>query len=202
MLNNVNIVHMNRAFIIHGWGEYPADDWFPYAERELEKRGFEMQAPLMPDENGNPEIEKRVNFLKTLVKDPDERTYFIGHSIGCQTIARYLETLPEETRIGGAVFVAGWFTLKGIDEYDEEDKEVARPWLETPINFEKVRLICPRSVAIFTKDDPYVDIGNAEFYKDKLGSDIVILETGGHLDEESKTKELPELIEAMEKISS
>ena len=29
--------------------------------------------------------------------------------MGCQTIARYLETLPDEIKVGGAVFVAGFF---------------------------------------------------------------------------------------------
>ena len=63
-------------------------------------------------------------------------------------------------------------------------------------------MISPKSVAIFTKDDPFVDIQNAEFYKEKLGSTIIILESGGHLNDESNTKELPQVVEAITKMSS
>lgn len=139
--------------------------------------------------------------MREAVGTPDKNTYFIGHSIGCQSIDRYLETLPPGTKIGGVIYVAGWLTLKGLEDYEEEDKEAAKPWLETPIDFEKVRMISPKSVAIFTKDDPFVDPGNAAFYKEKLGSKIIILESGEHLNDESNTKELPQVIEAIEEIS-
>ncbi len=198
-VNNVNIVYMKRAFIIHGWGGNPEEGWFPWAKNELEKRGFEVHVPAMPDAFGKeqPQIQPRINIIREAVGTPDENTYFIGHSIGCQSIDRYLETLPPETKIGGVVYVAGWLTLKGLEDYDEEDKEAAKPWLETPIDFEKVRKISPKSVAIFTKDDPFVDPGNAEFYKEKLGSKTIILELGEHLNDESDTKELPVVLEEL-----
>src|SRR3989344_3515952 len=102
---------MKRVFIIHGWEGYPEEAWFPWVKQELEKRRFEVFVPVMPDILGNPEIERRVNFIKELVGNPDKDTYFIGHSIGCQSIIRYLQTLPKEVRVGGAVFVAGWVSL-------------------------------------------------------------------------------------------
>lgn len=192
---------MKRVFIIHGWGGNPEESWFPWAKDELEKRGFEVHIPAMPDayEKEQPQIQARVNVIKEAVGRAGRDTYFVGHSIGCQSIARYLETLPSETRIGGAVYVVGWLTLKGLEDYEEEDRQAALPWIETPIDFEKVRTISPKSVAIFTKDDPFVDVDNAEFYREKLGSEIVILESGGHLNDESNTKELPEVIQAIEK---
>jgi uncharacterized protein len=193
---------MRRVFIIHGWGGYPEEGWLPWAKNELEKKGFEVHVPAMPDVHGKeqPTIEGRLKVLEDVVGQPDKDTYFIGHSIGCQNIDRYLETLSPETRIGGVVYVAGWLTLKGLEDYEEEDKQAALPWIEIPINFEKVRTISPKSVAIFTKDDPFVDVDNAEFYREKLGSEIIILETGEHLNDESNTKELPEVIEAIEKM--
>lgn len=193
---------MKRVFIIHGWGENPEEGWFPWAKNELEKRGFEVFVPAMPDsfDKEQPQIESRVNAIREAVGIPDENTYFIGHSIGCQSIDRYFETLPPETKIGGVVYVTGWLTLKDIEDYEDVDKEAAKPWLETPIDFEKVRKISPKSVAIFTKDDPFVDVRNAEFYKEKLGSKTIMLETGGHLDDESNTKELPVVLEAIEEI--
>ncbi|HEY4528602.1 MAG TPA: alpha/beta hydrolase [Candidatus Paceibacterota bacterium] len=194
---------MRRVFIIHGWGGNPEEGWFPWAKKELEKIGFEVHIPAMPDahEKEQPQIQSRVNVIRDVVGKLDQDTYFIGHSIGCQSIDRYLETLPFETRIGGVVYVAGWLTLKGLEDYEEEDRKAALPWIEMPIDFERVRTISPKSVAIFTKDDPFVDVGNAEFYREKLGSETIILESGGHLNDESNTKELPEVISAIEKMS-
>ncbi len=195
---------MKKVFIIHGWGGNPEEGWLPWAKAELEKRGFEVHIPAMPDayEKKQPTIEDRINVIQEVAGQPDENTYFIGHSVGCQSIDRYLETLSPETRIGGVVYVAGWLTLKGLDDYEDEDRNAAKPWIETPIDFAKVKMISPKSVAIFTKDDPFVDIQNAEFYKEKLGSTIIILESGGHLNDESNTKELPQVVEAITKMSS
>ena len=78
-----------RVFIIHGWEGYPENAWFPWIKNELKKRGFEVYAPAMPD-SGNPKIEIWVPFLKNLVGRCDENTYFIGHSMGCRTIIKYL----------------------------------------------------------------------------------------------------------------
>ena len=91
-----------RAFIIHGWGCYPEEGWFPWLKKELEARDFEVQIPAMPDSD-TPKIKPWVSHLNELVGVCDEQTYLIGHSIGCQTILRYIETLPHPTKVGGAV---------------------------------------------------------------------------------------------------
>lgn len=121
-----------RAFIIHGWDGYPEEGWFPWLKKELEKKGFVVSVPAMP-EPGEPNIEAWVSHLAHIVGNVDENTFFVGHSIGCQAILRYLETLPENIKVGGAVFVAGFFTLTNVDS--SEEKEIAKPWLETPIDF-------------------------------------------------------------------
>ena len=38
-----------------------------------------------------PEIDSWVSFLKEKVGKLDERTYFVGHRVGCQAIMRLLE---------------------------------------------------------------------------------------------------------------
>jgi hypothetical protein len=104
---------MKRVFIIHGWGGKGGEGWQNWLKKELEKKGFEVFAPDMPDTE-NPKIETWVPFLSKLVGKCDEETFFVGHSIGCQTILRYLESLPESEKAGGAVFVAGWLNLKDL----------------------------------------------------------------------------------------
>src|SRR3989344_157624 len=168
-----------RVFIIHGWDGYPEEGWFPWLKKELEARGFEVFVPQMP-EAGNPRIQKWVEKLTEIVGDADERTYFVGHSVGCPAIVRYLETLPEGVRIGGAVFVAGFFKhLTGLED-DPSVKETDKHWSETPISFEKAKSHLPKSVAIFSDDDPWVSLDNQDDFRDKLGSEIIVKHNSGH----------------------
>jgi len=95
-----------KIFIIHGWSSFPEDCWFPWLKSELEKRNFSVTVPQMPNPD-NPEINSWVTHLKNVVGELNEETYFIGHSIGCQAIMRFIE--KENKKIGGAVFVAGFF---------------------------------------------------------------------------------------------
>jgi len=141
---------MKRVVIVHRWEGGSHDDWRPWLKTELEKIGYEVLVPDMPDTNV-PVIEKWVGKLSEIVGIPDSETYFIGHSIGCQTILRYLETI--NTQVGGALFVAGWFNLENLE--DEEIAQIAKPWIETSINIERLKTVLSKSILLISKDDPY-----------------------------------------------
>ena len=139
-----------------------------------------------------PEIEIWVSHLKNLVGDPDEETYFVGHSVGCQAIIRYLESLEEGTKVGGAVFVGGWFTLSGDAMKTEEEKEVALPWLETPIDFEKAKRVTTNFAAVLSDNDPYVPLkDNKEIFQEKFSARVIIEHNKGHFSREDNITELP-----------
>ena len=78
------------VFIIHGWDGYPGEGWFPWLKRELEANGFEVIVPQMPQASEEPRINNWVPELRKLLIIRMNNTYFIGHSMGCQAIARYL----------------------------------------------------------------------------------------------------------------
>ena len=120
---------MKRVILVHRWSGGPSDDWRPWLQDELGQRGYNVLSPEMPDMD-TPVIEKWVGKLREVVGVPDADTYFVGHSIGCQAILRYLETI--DTPVGGALFVAGWFDLKNLE--DDETEKIAKPWIETPID--------------------------------------------------------------------
>lgn len=187
---------MKKVFIIHGWDGYPEEGWFPWLKKELEMRGFKVAVPQLPQPE-EPRIERWVPKVKDVVGVPDENTYLIGHSMGCQTIVRYLEGLPEGTKIGGAVFVAGYLKRLTNLEDDELVRDVVREWLSTPINLEKVKSHLPKSVAIFSDNDPYVPLDNREEYEEKLGSKIFIEHGRGHFSGSTGTTELPAALDAV-----
>lgn len=177
----------------------PDAGWMSWLNKELTKRGFEVHAERLPDPD-YPKIEPWVSSLKKLIKNPDKDTYFIGHSIGCQTIIRYLESLPKNTKIGGAVFVAGWLTLKELET--DEEKVVSTPWLNTKIDFNNVKPKINKVSAIFSEDDPYVPMENTKLFKDNLNAKIIIENKKGHYIE-NVTKEIPSALkEILEMLNS
>lgn len=186
-----------RVFIVHGWGGYQTEGWFPWLKRELEKKGFQVFISQLPDAD-KPRIHKWVSAVANAVGVPDKGTYFIGHSMGCQAIARYVETLDRE--VGGVVFVAGFFKrLTGLED-DADVQETDRHWLEAPLDFAKVKAHLGRSVAIFSDDDPYVPIDNQDDFRDKLGSTIIIERAKRHFSGSDGLKELPIALQALEEL--
>lgn len=169
-------------------------------KRELESRGFEVFVPQLPKPD-EPRIKNWVPKLGEIVGEPDEQIYFVGHSMGCQTIARYLEGLSEDGAVGGAVFVAGFFKRLTNLEDDEVARSVADEWLKTPINLSKVKAHLKKSVAIFSDDDPYVPVDNKEEFTEALGSKIIIEHKKGHFSGSTGTLELPSALEAVLEIA-
>ncbi len=184
---------MKRVFIVHRWSGEPETDWYPWVKTQLEERGYEVTAPSMRGQD-EPEIGAWVGHLADVVGEVDSDTYFIGHSIGCQTIMRFLES--QDQVVGGAVFVAGWFKLENLE--DKETEAVAKPWMETPIDLKKLKKVLPTSTLIISDNDPY---GAFELNKKKfgqLGSKIITLSDAGHITGYNGFSKLPEVVTEIE----
>lgn len=190
-------MNQKRVYIIHGWDGHPKDCWLPWLKNKLGNKGFEVYIPVMPNTE-EPKIDEWVGHLLSLVPDPDENTYFVGHSIGCQAILRYLEKLDNK-KIGGAVFVAGWLTLTNLET--KEERKIADPWLKTPIDFEKVKNNINKVIAIFSDNDPFVPLEeNKKIFSEKLNAEIIIENDKGHFTGEDGIFELPIVLQELEKL--
>ncbi len=184
---------MKKAVIIHGWGASPRDNWFPWLKKELEKRNVAVETPQMPNTDA-PEIEHWVGHLAKLVGADDEN-YLIGHSMGVQAVLRYIESMPGDVTIRGAVLVAGFITSLSEDiTNDPQDIEIARPWLETPIDLNKVRAQVSKIISIVSDDDPYIPEDNWEAFR-KLGEVIV-----QHANDHIKNPEEKDVLSAVLKL--
>ena len=185
------------VFIIHGWGGWPGEGWLPWLKNELRKRDFIVYVPKMPNTNA-PKINACVYKLRKLAKKADENTYFVGHSIGAQAIMRYLEKLPKGKKVGGVVFVAGWTSLTNLEL---GEINTAKPWLETKINFAKVKKSAKKFVAVFSNNDPYAPFSkNSKVFKQKLGAKIVIQHKKGHFSKSDGVKKLPIVLDELLKM--
>lgn len=187
-----------RVIIVHGWGFTPHDNWYPWLADELRAKGFEVLVPEMPD-TLMPHIDVWVGHLASVVGELDEQTIFVGHSIGCQTIIRYLQT--QNKKCAGAVFVAGWFHLDAaviadeIEKYGQIVRDISEEWIQTPIDFEKVREICSKIHAFLSSNEPYGCVDeNKMVYGEKLGAKVTILPEKGHFTTDDGVTEIPEIL--------
>lgn len=180
---------MSRVIIVHGWGGSSQKDWMPWVKRELEQRGFEVTVPLMP-ETEYPKIETWVPYLSQVIGEPKENDILIGHSIGCQTILRFLESLNSGQKVEKVIMVAGFGPyLTGLNG---DEKLIVKPWVETPINFGRVLDKADEFAAIFSDNDPFVLLReNIKLFEDKLKARIIIEKHRGHFNDDT----LPVLLE-------
>jgi predicted alpha/beta hydrolase family esterase len=177
-----------RVFVIHGWGGKPNEAWFPWLKKQLKN----VQVPAMP-ETDSPDQSKWLKTIKDTVGDVDETTYFVGHSIGCLAILRYLVGKTA----GGAVLVAPWMKLSKECLEDEEDNEVYKQWSK-PIQWDKITTEC---TAIFSTDDPDVPLDeNREIFKSKLGAKIIVQKDMGHFSVADKITELPVVMDELKRM--
>ncbi len=183
-----------RVFIVHRWGATPKDDWYFWLKKELETQNYEVHIPAMPNTD-EPEISAWVNTLKKSVKKCDNATHFVGHSIGCQTIMRYVEESKEQC--GNIVFVAGWFYLKNLES--KAVVKIAQPWLETPVDTGKVRENCQGITVFLSENDPYNCIEeNKKAFKERLAAKVIIEPEKGHFTAEDKVTKVSEVVRALD----
>lgn len=183
-----------RVLIIHRWGGSPKEPMLRWLKSKVEENGLEAVLPEMPDTE-NPVIEDWVKKLEEVVGSPDKDTILVGHSIGCQTILRYLEKLHPAKRVGGVVFIAPWFTLSNLES--DEEWEIIKPWLNTPIKDTDVIKHIPKMVAIFSDNDPFVPAENMELFRRRFNAKIISESQKGHFTEEDGVKSLPSALEAI-----
>jgi uncharacterized protein len=177
-----------RAFLLHGWEGNPHSNWLPWLKWKLEEEKFAVSTPALP-ETMNPKMESWVSKLSYEIGKPDVDTYLVGHSLGCITILRYLETLTLDRRIGGAVLVAGFSDDLGYAELSN--------FFSKPIDWEKIKSRCGKFVCIHSDNDPYVPLKFADIFKEKLGAEIVVKHGYEHFNME----ELQDALDAVLKMS-
>lgn len=197
---------MKRVVIVHCWAGVPDSRWYPSVKSSLEKEGFEVVVPEMPDTD-HPRPDTWLAKLIQVIGEPDEDLYLVGHSVGVVTILRYLEKLPGGFKIGGVVSVAGY--TDGLENIELiEDKSVLPTFFVPPLDYEKIKRSAKKFVAIYSDNDPYVDPKYAEILKDKLGAELIFKKGFGHFSEPDGdgdsvvVKDLPDVAEAIKKMAN
>jgi len=186
---------MKRVFLIHGWGGSPEEPMHVWIKKNLEEKGFEVHVPKMPNAE-KPEIKSWIKKIKEIVRQLNKEDIFIGHSIGCQAVLRYIEKIDKNSKVRKIILIAPWMYLdkQTIEEEGEGSIKIAKPWMETPIDFSKIKTHCNEFIAIFSYNDPYVPLSNIDIFRKNLNSEILILKKRGHFDFSHNIDKLPELL--------
>ena len=184
---------MNKIYLVHCWDGTKEDGWYPWLDKELTNENTTVYRFNMPNTE-NPKIEEWVPFLDSMVKGLDSNTYFVGHSIGCQTILRFLQS-RDITNIGGILLVAPWLDLLPEAINEPESYETAKPWLTTPIDFEKVKKFTSNINCIFSDDDYFVSLSQKEVFERVLNAKTIVVSNKGHISQEDDVYELKEILD-------
>ncbi|OHA20500.1 MAG: hypothetical protein A2849_00700 [Candidatus Taylorbacteria bacterium RIFCSPHIGHO2_01_FULL_51_15] len=182
-----------RVFLIHGWEGKPHNHWFPWLSLELRANGFDVSAPQMPNA-ATPNVAEWLSFLKGYVGTPDSHTYFVGHSLGCIAIARYLEALPQKIKIGGALFVAGFSGRINVPEISE--------FYSLPFDPSRAKTHSKSFVMIFSDNDPYVPMARSLEFAKQLGAKTILERGKRHFTAREGVTALPSVLPSLLKMSS
>ena len=184
---------MNKIYIVHCWDGTNDDGWYPWLDKQLSNENNIVYRFDMPNTT-SPDIDEWVSFLDSKVESLDENTFFVGHSIGCQTIMRYLQT-KNMCKIGGILFVAPWLELLDFAIEDEESYNVAKPWLNTKIDFEKVKQFTNNINCIFSDNDYFVSLDQKDKFEKLLDANTIVVSGKGHISQDDGVYELKEILE-------
>lgn len=184
------------AFILHGTEGNSKKNWYLWLERELEKNGYEVIVPDMPDSEF-PDLHKWLHDLDKYKDKIGENTLVIGHSLGCPTAIQYLQKLNK--RIKRLILVApthkdmDWHDYKKKNPY-ENSNNIQRV-SETHTDWNKVKSLVPNITAYFSEDDPYIPFNVKDYYVRDLNAKIITYKDKGHFNSTGlKSDKFPELL--------
>lgn len=184
---------MKNALILHGTGNNSQGNWFPWLRSELEKKGWKVWAPDLP-ESKNPSVKRYNDFI---FSNPDwkfnNESIIVGHSSGAVAILGLLQHLPEENKIDSCFLVGSFKNSLGIRELDG--------LFEEPFDFEKIKEHARKFIFIHSDNDPYCPLEDVKFLAEKVGGELIVKSGQGHFNLEisQEYKKFPALLKLIEK---
>ena len=160
-----------RVLIIHGWESNSREHWFLAEKERLEKLGYEVVVPDMPN-TLHPQKEEWVKVIEDF--NPDENSILIGHSLGGVTILRYLEIAKNKTR--KCIFIATPIRTLGARYEGIEN------FLEGDFDWNKIQGNARKLVIFNQTEDPAVPLQHGKDLANFTKTELVIVDGNDHFD--------------------
>jgi uncharacterized protein len=179
---------MKNAVILHGLGNNSQGNWFPWLKDELEKKGWKVWVPNLPNPE-KPNILKSIEYLLGNWEF-DKDSVVIGHSAGAVTALGLLQHLPEEVVIAQAIFVSAFRNDLGWEELTDLFLD--------PFDFEKIKRHAKERIFLHSDNDPYIPLEQADYLAKQVDGKLIVKEGQGHFNinkSGSHYKEFPFLLD-------
>jgi predicted alpha/beta hydrolase family esterase len=178
---------MKRAVILHGTDGSPETNWFPWLKQNLEAQGYEVWAPLLP-ENHTPNRHTYNDFLFNSEWDFTDNIV-VGHSSGAVSVLNLLMD-ERSPHISLGVMVGAWAKMDGTELELEQFKGL---FPEEGFDFARIKSKANKLYFLHGDDDPYCPLDQAKWLAQQLDGEIKLVPNGYHLG--AGFSELPELLE-------
>jgi predicted alpha/beta hydrolase family esterase len=182
---------MKKVFIIHGYRGIPNSGWKSWLMAELAKKGIYACALPMPTPE-KPIKSEWVEMIKDAVSIPSDDIYLVGHSLGVPAVLRYLEYLDKDSKIGGALLIAG-----PVAKIEKKGHEQVNTFLETRFDFDHIKNACHHFTIIHGENDQAVSFYDAGYLTEKVSGLLIPIPGGGHFSSDENCIELPEALDAL-----
>ena len=156
---------MKNAIILHGTDGYPGENWFMWLKKELEKRGYEIWLPQLPNCN-KPDVDTYNKFLLSKDFNFNDETILIGHSSGAVEILSLLNNLPNKTKIKRAILVAGFI--------DNLDWDALDGLFKKDFDYDDIKSKVGEIILMHSDNDPYVPLEHGEKLAKLLNAKLII----------------------------
>ena len=157
-----------KVLIIHGMDGSSKSDWHQWMKEKLEKEGFEVFTPDMPNTN-HPNLTEWLKESEKYIKDFDENDIIIGHSVGGNTALHLIEKLKKP--IFGVYLVAptmckhiNWDLLK--KEKHKTDIGALEKLTKFKINMSAVEKNTKKQTLIISDNDIWCPLNTKNLFDD------------------------------------
>lgn len=177
---------MKNALILHGTDAHHAYNWFPWLKAELEKEGWKVWVPDLPQAD-RPSIDIYNDFLLNSQWQFDQDSIIVGHSSGAVEILGLLSDPRFKNKIH-ACFLAGVF--EGDAGWEE-----ARG-MKKDFDFQIIKNKSEKFVFIHEDNDPYCPLESAKNLSGHVNGELIVMPGSGHfsISLDPKWTRFPELL--------
>ena len=186
-----------NIILVHGSYGSRDENWFPWLRSQLHKlrrkkkisKVIHVRTPQFPTPEGQ-ELDSWLSAFKRYRRYVNERTIFVGHSLGPAFILNLLERLDKKKPVRGAFLVAGFIGKLGITEFDG----INDTFTNREFNWGRIKRNC-RSFRVYASDnDPYVPLKLTEQMAKRLRRKVRVVKGAGHFNKECGFTEFDKLL--------
>ncbi|MFH1789768.1 MAG: alpha/beta fold hydrolase [bacterium] len=193
-----------KILLIHGYGGQDKENWFPWFKAKMEKKGYEVLIPNLPNSE-NPNLDEWLDALNKLEIKSDDNLFVVGHSLGGPTACHFI--IKNNLKVKKLVLVApcgysnDWKHLMKYD-FPKEAPQIITSFIHEKFDFNKLNELVESISLYFSEDDPYIPISTKNDYKDAKGF-VRIYKNKGHFNKKiSGMTEFPDILSEFPEESS